>query len=40
MQLVDLIPDAAVVLALEPDELGIRMLPVCMQAGVGSPKVL
>ena len=27
MQLIDLIPDAEVVLALEPDELGMRMLP-------------
>lgn len=31
MQLVDLIPDAEAVLALEPDELGLRMLPVLAQ---------
>ena len=27
-QLVDLIPDPDVVIALEPEELGLRMLPV------------
>jgi hypothetical protein len=28
VQLVELLPDADVVVALEPDELGLRMLPV------------
>jgi hypothetical protein len=28
MKLVDLIPDPAALLALEPDELGLRLLPV------------
>ena len=32
VQLVELIPDAEVVIALEPDELGLRMLPVLASA--------
>src|SRR3712207_8227542 len=37
MHLVDVIPDADVLLALEPDELGLRMLPVLARWPVRQP---
>jgi uncharacterized protein (TIGR02391 family) len=39
MRLVDLIPDAELLYALEPDELGLRMLPVLASWGGAHPGV-